>query len=297
MSALVSDLLEASRENSKNGTCDYSEETISKLERRKTIIPVCAIDATSLDPDEIDRKSNMFGGNPFTSLKYPWPLNDSGSPFHPLVQLDLQQISELSSKEFGCGLLQVWLDITDSDLPSTIRIIDPADMNEDLQKDYPAPERTEKIDEYGSWFGISQHFSFNFLGYMMPHWGDGDIEWDYDRDLSQKEVEILNRFEELSEEHGYRSLNTNWFLGYPDRGSGAPAGKYDPEPADLIQFATSNAFPMVDVSRYATFFIQALMVVWRTFLIGMVDSHLKAGCHSFMARMTSGPLASWKARN
>lgn len=254
MGALVSDLHKASRENSKDGNCDYSEETLSKLERLKTIIPVWSTETTSFDPDEIDRKSNMFGGNPFTSLKYPWPLNDSGSPCYPLVQVDLRQISELCSKDFGRGLLQVWLDITDSDLPSTIRIIDPADMNETLQKDYPGPERIEKIDGYGSWFGISQQFSFNFLGYMLPHWGDGEIEWNYDRDLSEKEVEILNRFEELSEENGYRSLKTNWFLGYPDRGSGSPAGRYEPEPMNLIQFATSDAFPMVDVSRYANIF-------------------------------------------
>lgn len=254
MSGLVSDLLKASRENSKDGNCDYSEETLSRLERLKVIVPVWGIEAASLDPNEMDRKSNMFGGNPFTSLKYPWPLNDSGGPCYPLVQVDLQQISELSSKEFGSGLLQVWLDITDLDLPGTIRLIDPADMNDALRKDYPGPELIEKVDEYGSWFGISQHFSFSFLGYMLPYWGDGEIEWEYDRDLSEKEVEIINRFEDLSEEHGYRSLKTNWFLGYPDRGSGSPAGRYQPEPMNLIQFATSDVFPMVDVSRYANLF-------------------------------------------
>ena len=254
MSTLVSDLLEASRESTKDGFCDYSKETILRLETLKILVPVWSVDTTSLNPHEIDRKSNMFGGNPFTSSKHPWPLNGSGNPCYPLAQLDLRQISKISSKDLGEGLLQVWLDITDSDLPSTIRTIDPADMNEALQNDYPDTERIEKIDEYGSWFGISHHCSFNFLGFMLSYWGGGEIEWDYDRDLSEREVEILNRLEELSEEHGYRSLKNNWLLGYPDRGSGSPAGKYESEPINLIQFATADAFPMVAVSRYANLF-------------------------------------------
>jgi hypothetical protein len=135
-----------------------------------------------------------------------------------------------------------------------IRFIEPADMKEMFTKDNPSIERIHEIDEFGSWFGISLQFSFIFLGYMLPHWGDGDAEWDYDRDLSEREVEILDRLEELSEANGYRSLSTNWLLGYPDRGSGSPAGRYDPEPRNLIQFAKSDAFPMVDVSRYANIF-------------------------------------------
>ena len=101
MSALVSDLYGASRGSSKDGNCDYSEETLSRLEKLKSLIPVWSIEVASFDPDEIDRKSNMFGGNPFTSSKYPWPLNDSGSPCYPLVQVDLRQISEISGKKFG----------------------------------------------------------------------------------------------------------------------------------------------------------------------------------------------------
>ncbi len=254
MSALVSDLYETSCKNSKDGSCDYSEDTISKLERLKVIIPAWSLEVTPFDPFEIDRKSNMFGGNPFTSLKHPWMLNKNGSPCYPLIQIDLQQVSELCNKDFGRGLMQVWIDIADSDLPSSIRVIGPADVDETPQNDYPSSEQTGKVDEYGSWFEISLRVSFNFLGYMLPHWGDGDLEWDYGRDLSDQEVEILNKLEELSDQHGYRSLKTNWLLGYPDRGSGSPAGRYEPEPMNLIQFRTSGAFPMVDVSRYANIF-------------------------------------------
>jgi hypothetical protein len=252
--ALVDDLLKASREDLKDGSCDYSEQSISKLERLKVLIPIWGIEDASLDSGEINRKSNMFGGNPFTSLKHPWPLNDRESPSYPLVQVDLRQISELSGREFGSGLLQVWLDITDSALPSTIRVIDLADMGELLQDDYPDQEQIEKIDVYRSWFGIAQHFTFNFLGFMMPRWESYEIELDCYRDLRAKEVEIIEQLEKISEENGFQSLNGDWFLGYPDRGSGAPAGRYDSEPTNLIQFSTADTFPMVSVSRYANLF-------------------------------------------
>jgi hypothetical protein len=254
MKSLVDDLIVESLKNSKDGNCDYSSDTLAKLERLKQVMPVWSIESFPIEFDETDRKSNMFGGRPFTSKKHPWPLNSNDNPYYPLVQINLLQISELCSRDFGRGLLQVWLDISNSNLSEIIRFIDPADMIEMLSQDAPSIERINEIDKFGSWFGISRRFSFKFLGYMLLHWGDGDAEWDYDRDLSEKEVEILDRLEELSEANGYRSLSTNWLLGYPDRGSGAPAGRYTTEPKNLVQFATSDTFPLVEVSRYANIF-------------------------------------------
>ena len=71
---------------------------------------------------------------------------------------------------------------------------------------------------------------------------------------SDEEAAIISRLEQLSEENDYRSLSTDSLIGYPDHGSGAPAGRYDEEPLNLIQFATEDAFPMVSVSRYANVF-------------------------------------------
>lgn len=254
INSLIDDLLDASRTASKNGSSDYSEETLAKLDKLKKILPVWSVDLEPCEPEKIDRSANMFGGNPFTSAKHPWLMNAGGNPCYPLVQLDLQKISELCDQELGDGLLQVWLDIADPDLPGVIRVIDPVDMTDALAADYPEIGETQEIDEYGSWFGISHHLSFKFLGYMVSCWGDGEVEWDYERDLSERELEILDKLEGLSEENGYRSLKANWLFGYPDRGSGSPAGRYGSEPRNLIQFATSNAFPMVDVSRYANVF-------------------------------------------
>ena len=254
MSSLVDDLLDASRSSSRDGNCDYSADTIEKLERIKQVIPVWGIESVSVEPDKIDRKSNKFGGHPFTSEKHPWPLNGDDSPYYPLIQIDLKGISQLCNKSFGHGLLQVWLDISDPGLPSVLRIIDSVDMTESVLNDAPSGERTQELDELNSWFGISTAVAFKFSGYMLPHWGDEDAEWDYSRDLSEKEVEILNKFEELSEAHGYQSLSSSWLMGYPDRGSGSPVGRYIPEPLNLIQFSTSDVFPMADVSCYANIF-------------------------------------------
>ena len=252
--ALLGDLYKASLATSDGSGCDYSEEAISKLERLKNPIPVWRIDSTSVDAYQVDRKSNMFGGNPFTSLKHPWLMNDSGNPFYPLVQVNLGEISHICNKNFGCGLLQVWLDVNDPDLCSVIRIIDLKDMDDGFQVDYPDLDKLHNVDEYGQWFSISKNFSFELLGYMLPRWANYDLEVTSDRDLSDLELEISSRLEELSEEHGYRSINTNWLLGYPDRGSGSPAGRYDPEPLNLIQFSTADIFPMVGISRYGNLF-------------------------------------------
>lgn len=251
---LIEELIEASRSNSKNGKCDYSGDTLAKLERVKQPIPVWGIESFPIESVDLDRKSNIFGGVPYTSETYPWPLNDEQNPYYPLIQLDLSSISTLCSKNFGSGLLQVWLDVSNSELPSIIRVIDPDEMNGDPLQDAPSIESIKKVDASGIWFCISSKLLFKFMGHMLAHWGDGDVEWDYERDLSDKEEAILNRLGELSDAHGYRSLSVNWLMGYPDRGSGSPAGRYVPEPMNLIQFAKSNAFPLVDVSRYANIF-------------------------------------------
>ncbi len=254
MNSLVNELIEASRKSTADGQSDYQNVTLEKLERLKQLVPVWAIENERVNEEGIDRKANMFGGHPFTSDKHPWPLNESGNPHYPLVQIDLQQISDLLKMDFGSGLLQVWLDITDADLPHIIRLIDPADMDESLLLDIPTLESTTEIDEYGMWFGRSLYFSYKFLGYMLPPCYRDDIEWDLDRVLSESEEDVLGKIEQLSEENGYQSLSTNWLLGHPDRGSGSPAGRYEPVPMNLIQLAKSDVFPMADVSSYANIF-------------------------------------------
>lgn len=251
---LVEILLGESYKNSKDGKCDYSEDSFHSLKKLRQVLPTWEIEFLPMGAGEVDRKANMFGGTPFTSKKYPWPLNSKGKPCYPLSQINLGQISEITGRNFGDGLMQVWLDITKNDLDNFIRIINIDDLNDPLEKDAPEASLVKKIDKSEIWFGSCSTFSLKFKGYMMAHWFDGALEWDYGRDLSDQEVEALNALENLSEENGYRSMSGGWLLGYPDRRSGTPAGRYFPEPRNFIQFSDSRAFPMVDVSRYANIF-------------------------------------------
>lgn len=251
---LIEGLLRASCENAVDGKCDYSEDSLQALNKLSQLVPVWGIETIQMDNEKIDRRSNLFGGKPFTSKKYPWPANSKAKPYYPLVQIDLKQVSELTEKIFGSGLMQVWLDITKNDLDHLIRIIDSDDLNDHLEDDAPLASVIKKIDKDEFWFGICSQFNFKPMGYMMARWFDGALEWDYERDLSDKEVEALSALEKLSEENSYGSMSGSWLLGYPDRGSGAPAGRYSPEPRNFFQFSDSRAFPMVDASRYANIF-------------------------------------------
>ena len=60
---------------------------------------------------EIDRLGSSVGGLPYVTAEYPWPRMVSAGkrePMHPLVQLDLGEISDCTGVDVGRGLLQVW---------------------------------------------------------------------------------------------------------------------------------------------------------------------------------------------
>jgi hypothetical protein len=253
LGSLVDDLLNMSRKKTIDGNCDYSEETILALSSLKEARPVLGIKTASSDQVSMSRKSNVFGGYPYTSEKFPWPLNEKNDPYYPLVQINLKEIGDISGKYFGTGLLQIWLDITKWDLPNIVRVIGSSDLDDPLVDDVPDDERVKKLNEFGSYFGTSLDFSFYFMGFMLPA-VVFDIDTESDRRRSVEETEIIGRIEGLCKEHGYESIEGNWLLGYPDRGSGTPAGRYYPEPLNLIQFATVDVFPMVGISRYGNVF-------------------------------------------
>lgn len=102
---LIDNLLGASCENSKDGKCDYSEDSLQALKRLSQVVPIWGIEAVSMDFEQVDRKSNMFGAKPFTSEKFLWPYNSKNKPYYPLIQINLMQISKITGKDFGNGLL------------------------------------------------------------------------------------------------------------------------------------------------------------------------------------------------
>lgn len=83
---LIDALIEESCKNSLNEKCDYSEESLQALNQLSRLEPVWGIDVVQMNEDDIDRRSNMFGGKPFTSKKYPWPINSKGKPYYPLIR-------------------------------------------------------------------------------------------------------------------------------------------------------------------------------------------------------------------
>jgi hypothetical protein len=63
-----------------------------------------------LEVFDINRRKDdlFFGGIPFTSEKWPWPLDSKGRRLYPIAQIDLENASEIIQFNFGSGKLQIW---------------------------------------------------------------------------------------------------------------------------------------------------------------------------------------------
>lgn len=81
--------------------------------------------------DKINRLGNMIGGWPFTSNELPWPHHE-GLPLPPFLQLNLEDLSKISTVDFGKGLLQVWANHSHNE----IRVVSHAQMHEALTDVY-----------------------------------------------------------------------------------------------------------------------------------------------------------------
>ncbi|ARU18289.1 hypothetical protein [Croceicoccus marinus] len=62
---------------------------------------------------QLDRTCSMVAGPLYTSPEFPWPSND-GLHLEPILQLDLDWLSAESGRNVGQGLVQVWMDGSDS---------------------------------------------------------------------------------------------------------------------------------------------------------------------------------------
>ena len=63
-----------------------------------------------LEAFDVNRQKDdlFFGGIPFTSEKWPWPLDSKGCRLYPIAQIDLKNASEIIQFNFGSGKLQIW---------------------------------------------------------------------------------------------------------------------------------------------------------------------------------------------
>jgi hypothetical protein len=204
-----------------------------------------------LSPDSYNRKGNLLGGIPFTSKEHTWPINRNGKPYYPLTQINLTGVSSITNKEFGDGILQVWIDVDEQSdwMSSVIKRIEPNDLDCEME-----PHEFEYLGSNFNelWCDKNYEFSFEFNGYVCPSFDSIDRD-DFVK-LSKNEKSALERLELIAESNGWKSIDGDWLLGYPDMGSGSPAGSYFSEVDNFIQLATFKSFPMTLGGKQANIF-------------------------------------------
>ena len=76
LKSLIDKLFEAARQHSLSGDVDYDEETIISLERLLDVRKYWNVIVKDIPYSNLDRAGSMFGGFPFTSKSFPWPMNE-----------------------------------------------------------------------------------------------------------------------------------------------------------------------------------------------------------------------------
>jgi hypothetical protein len=151
----------------------------------------CMPNFIPLDRDNPSHRieDQVIRGFPFTSKSYPWPMTE-GSFHQPIAQINLKKAGELLGDYLGDGLLQVWLEIDETE--PHIRMIPESSLSEPLDIFYPDNPFWE--DELS---GVLIYRNFNDLptpriewipmGKMFPDpflthsdWWEIDLELDYD---------------------------------------------------------------------------------------------------------------------
>lgn len=249
---LIDSLFELAKKASCSDEVDYTVESLAALSVLRGVKPVWSLDLVTLEDFENTRTQNIIGGRPFTSEQCPWPVDAEGIPLYPLIQLNLEQISNLTGNDFGSGLLQVWINIQDDDnwMTNVVRVIELDEMH---APPTPVEFNSHEINPKGE-FSEGFSISFSSLGYMCSNWEGWQLECNSDRSFSHEEEELIHKIELIAAKNNYTAMSGDWLLGFPDNGSGSPAGSYSPEPENLIQFASYKSFPLVAISKYANVF-------------------------------------------
>ena len=253
LDSLIDSLFSFAKIASPSGDIDYTDESLNELTKLREVKPVWSLDLADLENFESTRADNIIGGRPFTTETSPWLVDDEGNPLYPLIQLNLEQISNLTGNDFGTGLLQVWINIKidgENWMNNVVRLIDPDEMDVlPTAVEFNSSE-INPDGEYSEGYAIS----IKSLGHMCTSWEGWQLEFKSDRSASKEEEEIIRKIEDITSKNSYRSLSTDWLLGFPDRGSGTPAGAYFIEPKNFIQFATHESFPNVNIGRLGNIF-------------------------------------------
>ncbi|SVE50146.1 uncharacterized protein METZ01_LOCUS503000, partial [marine metagenome] len=93
--------------------------------------------------DEADRLGQHFKGPMYTCEEYPWPADDEGCAYPPVVQIDLDKVSALVGVYIGEGLLQLFYNDDETnygleyDWFYVLRCIPRASISEELMTPLP----------------------------------------------------------------------------------------------------------------------------------------------------------------
>lgn len=250
---LVDALLQQSAKCADHAHHDYTEAAIQELERVRCWKSYWTVNVEMNGESNLNRLGNLLGGYPYTSEAYAWPINDHGQPLFPLIQINLDEVNRLANENFGDGLLQVWLDTNDFDLPSLVRVIDEKDLADSIT----SPSFDSSVfNDVDTWTQVCASFSLAPGGVMCPDFSAYLIESKVGRDLSEDEIDIIDQIAEISDGNDFRNFDEDWLLGFPDKGSGSPANRYDPAPENFFQFKTPKTFSMANVSSYGNLFYE-----------------------------------------
>ena len=116
-------------------------------------------------------QDQLLSGFPFTTEKWPWPLDSQEAYMAPYAQLNLAEASAALGEDFGRGIFQVWSSISDgiSDRFFT-RVIPEIDLSEPMTEFYPSTT---------PWLNVGATKGIEILGWLS---GDFDsslcrVEW------------------------------------------------------------------------------------------------------------------------
>lgn len=220
--------------------------------------------------DEVDRLGQHFKGPMYTCEKYPWPVDDEGCAYPPVVQIDLDKASTLAGVFLGDGFLQLFYDgELDHDGTSDLcftRQIPRASISVELMTPVP-----EDFDEFQTFKLVKETyfhctvitgfekgiFEINTIDlYDLPFSSSESVDSSDLEDEVDKLSNDLDKFrdsttsEESADEYRARAVGFSSLFGVPG-GSSQLFGVYEPQ--QEIAHQQGDPFLSVDLNDFGVY--------------------------------------------
>ena len=195
---------------------DKESRFLSRLCR--VIRPQFEASFTACELPKLDRTRSMLHGIPWTSASYPWPLGENGAPLGPILQLNLDQISLMSNRQCGSGLLQVFM---------------PSHAEPYCKSDHDS----SCVSRIVPWDAIKRTSEPTSFPWQDKRPLDILTELSIDWDLSKEDIEIPRSYDELSElrhDDPRKAARIEAVLTDRMAEAGFVSNAYDLAPAQLI---------------------------------------------------------------